>query len=64
MSSDYKYDIAMEAEAIAENEYGMDFYKLPAAIQSKVYERGMDAWRDKQLGRADYLNDVRKEQGR
>ena len=63
MSTDYKYDIAMEAEAIAENEYGMDFYKLPASIQSKVYERGMDAWRDKQLSRADYLNDVRKEQG-
>ena len=64
MSTDYKYDIATGAEVIAEREYGMEFYKLPAAIQSKVYERGMDAWREKQMDRADYLNDVRKEQGR
>ena len=61
MPSDYKYAIQMEAEEIAEREYGKSFYDLPDALQTKVYEQGMDSWRDEQLSRADMLNDREKE---
>ena len=60
MHGDYKYAMQMEAEEIAEQEYGCDFYDLPDSLQTVIYERGMDKWRDKQFARADQLRDEAK----
>ena len=61
MSSDYKYDIQMKAEEIAEEEFGTEFYSLPQDVQMQVYQRGMDVWRDDQCARADYLRKAERE---
>lgn len=61
MFDDYKWAMQMEAEEIAEDEFGVDFYDLPQDKQLDVYQRGMDRYRDKILSRTDELLDRAKE---
>ena len=58
---DYKYAAQMEAEEIAEREYGKDFYDLPDNLKSKIYQRGMEVYVEGMLDAADAANDRAKE---
>ncbi len=62
MSGDYKYDMQMIAEEIAQEEYGEDFYDLPSDLQHQVFLRAEDRWVDRAASGADYLNDLAREQ--
>ena len=62
MSGDYKWDIQVRAEQIAEDEHGTDFYSLTEAQQETVYKQATEGYADSQAARADYLNDIAKEQ--
>jgi hypothetical protein len=37
MSSDYKYDIQLKAEEMAEEQFDVDFYKLSPFLRDRVY---------------------------
>ena len=63
MSGDYKYEMQMRAEEIAEERYGVEFYELPADKQSAIFREAMYDWSDAQASRADFLNHVAKERG-
>ena len=54
MIGDYKYAAQMEAEEIAEQEYGCNFYSLPQDVQSAVYKRGLDGYFARLVDRAAY----------
>jgi hypothetical protein len=42
--SDYKYEMQMRAEELAEMETGMDFYDLPASKQDALFSRASEDW--------------------
>ena len=47
--TDYKYDIQVIAEELAEAKYdGKDYYDLTNEQQTAVYEQAMQVWRDQQ----------------
>jgi hypothetical protein len=54
MSGDYKYAAQIEAEEIAEQEYGCDFYSLPQDVQSAIYQRGPDGYFGRLVDRSAY----------
>jgi hypothetical protein len=58
MSGDYKWDIQVRAEQIAEDEHGCDFYDLSDELQDKVYQQATEGYADSLAFRADYLNDL------
>jgi len=58
---DYKDNIQTRAEEIAWNDYECDFYDLSDELQDKVYALATDGYADSMAARADYLNDVAKE---
>ena len=61
MLDDYKYAAQMRAEEIAEEEFGVDFYDLPQAKQSQIYQRGLDDHVESLYERADYLRKSARE---
>ena len=44
--ADYKYDIQVLAEELAEAKYGKDYYDLSDEQQTEVYEQAMQAYHD------------------
>lgn len=61
MSTDYKWDIQERAEEIAWNDHDCSFYELTEAQQEAVYKQATEGWTDSLASRADYLNDIAKE---
>lgn len=59
--SDYKMEIQERAEQLAEDTYGMDFYKLSDALQYEVYCAAMGDWTDNMLAAADYRRKAERE---
>ena len=53
MSSDYKYDLQMQAEALAEVKYGVDFYSLSSELQDEVYNQASSSYWDSMYDAAD-----------
>jgi hypothetical protein len=47
--SDYKYEIQMIAEEIAEDEYGKDYHSLTDELQCAVYSRAMETWSERRV---------------
>lgn len=62
MRGDYKYAAKVEAEEIAEQEYGCHFYNLPQDVQFAVYQRGFDGYFARLVDRAAYRRS--RERGR
>ena len=56
--SDYKYEMQMLAEEAAEEQHGKDFYSLSQAEQDRIYKRAMLDWHDKQVSRAELLDET------
>ena len=50
---DYKYWIQNRAEEIALEEYDKDFYDLPERVQSEVYNRATEAYKEMYADRID-----------
>jgi hypothetical protein len=53
VSGDYKYEMQMRAEELAEEEYGVDFYALSQDQQFTVFERARQDWIDARVSKAD-----------
>jgi hypothetical protein len=49
MSSDYKYDMQMIAEELAEERYGKDFYDLPDEVQYRLYDEAMNQYVERRI---------------
>jgi hypothetical protein len=45
---DYKYEIQVVAEELAEAKYEKDYYELSNEEQTTLYEQAMQVWRDQQ----------------
>ena len=61
MSGDYKYDMQLIAEQIAEDEYGKDFYELSNELQYQVYTRAEREYVERACDRADYARKAQRE---
>ena len=57
MSGDYKYEMQMIAEEKAEEEYGMDYYDLPADVQYNVFRSAEEEYFERQAHGADLMRD-------
>lgn len=56
--SDYKYEIQMIAEELAEERHGCGFYGIPDDdTRFKLYQEATEIWTDKVMARADALSD-------
>ena len=60
-SGDYKYDMQMIAEELAEERYGREFYDLPKNLQYETFSEAMQAYSDRLADRADYLRKAERE---
>ncbi len=60
-SGDYKYDMQMIAEELAENRYGKDFYDLDDDTQYAVFNEAMGEYSDRMADMGDYLRKAQKE---
>ena len=63
MTSDYKYAVLVIAEDLAAQEFGEDreFSTLPEADQSRLYDEGLEIWRERQQARAEWEEERRME---
>jgi hypothetical protein len=61
MSSDYKWDIQVIAERLADERYQSDFYDLNEARQQEVYTEAMSLWSDALADHADYMRKAERE---
>lgn len=61
MSGDYKYDMQLIAERIAQEQYGKDFDDLSTDLQIEVFGDATREWSDRQADRADYLRKRERE---
>lgn len=61
MSGDYKWDMQVIAEELAEKLYGKDFYDLPADAQYAVYNQAIQTYTERLCDRADYLRKAARE---
>ncbi|HEY1209170.1 MAG TPA: hypothetical protein VGE85_07365 [Terracidiphilus sp.] len=61
MSSDYKYATQIRAEELAEEEFGADFYSLPAATQDKLFSRAEASYWDDLFDAADNARKAARE---
>ena len=55
MSSDYKYEMQMIAEDLAEQKYGREFYNLPKDTQYQIFLQAEEVWMDKAITAAELL---------
>ena len=44
---DYKYEIQLIAEEIAQDQYGLDFYELLPKVQNEVYEDALEEYKER-----------------
>jgi len=49
MSGDYKYDMQMIAEELAEERFGKDFYDLPQDVQFQLFEEAMGQYVERRV---------------
>ncbi len=61
MSGDYKYEIQLIAEELAEERYGKDFYDLSQDEQYTVFTEAQKQWVERQCDHADYLRKAARE---
>ena len=61
MSDDYKYDMQMIAEEIAQAWYNTDFYRLSDDAQYQVYTAAEEKYRERICDRSDYLRKAERE---
>lgn len=61
MSGDYKYEMQLLAEEIAEQRYGKEFYDLTADQQYECFTAGSDKWVEQRCDQADYLRKAARE---
>ena len=61
MSSDYKYDMQMIAEELAEERYGKDFYELPSEVQYATFNEAVQEYANRMADRGDYLRKAARE---
>ena len=57
MARDYKYEIQMIAEEVAERDFGHEFYDLPDETQYEIFRGAEEAWAEKAQQEADLLAD-------
>ena len=55
---DYKYEMQLRAEELAEELHGKDFSSLSSDEQYRIYEKASQAWYDEQADRAEGLEDT------
>ena len=55
--SDYKYEMQLIAEQLAEEKHGKDFSELPSSIQDALYREALDDWHDERADRAETARD-------
>ena len=63
MSGDYKWDIQMIAEEIAEKQFGCDFYDLSPETQYSTYKNAQEEYASRLADKADQLRDEERERG-
>jgi hypothetical protein len=61
VTGDYKYEMQLIAEQIAEDEYGKDFYELSQDLQYQVFTRAEREYVERACDRADYLRKAERE---
>jgi hypothetical protein len=61
MSGDYKYDIQMIAEELAQEKYEKEFYDLTSDQQYEVYTLANQHYIERLCDRADYLRKAQRE---
>lgn len=59
----YKDDIQEQADEIAFQKYGKDFYDLSEKQQDEVYEEAQEAYTDNLASQADAMKDREKYRG-
>lgn len=60
MSGDYKYEMQLRAEEIAEQKYGCEYYDLSHERRTEVFTQAMHDWNNDRADRADFILDSRK----
>ena len=61
MSSDYKYDMQMIAEDLAEERYGKDFYELSPDLRYECFNDAVREYSNRMADRGDYLRKAQRE---
>lgn len=61
MSEDYKWDMQVIAEELADKLYGKDFYDLDKDTQYAIYQRATVQYVERLADRADYLRKAERE---
>jgi hypothetical protein len=64
MSGDYKWDMQLIAEDLAQTLYGKDFYDLDGPTQYTVYNQAIVMYTERMADRADYLRKAERENPR
>jgi hypothetical protein len=59
--SDYKWQMQMRAEEIAQDRYEKDFYDLPESVQYEVFTEAMEGVTDGYVSRGDALRKASRE---
>jgi hypothetical protein len=57
MSGDYKYEMQMIAEELAEREFGKNFYDLTEEQQFDTFRAAEERWAEDKANEADLLKD-------
>lgn len=63
MIRDYKYEMQLAAEQLAERD-GLDYFALPVDRRSSYFQSGYEAWTDRQMAAADAARDRAREDSR
>lgn len=64
MGGDYKYEMQLLAEEIAEQRYGKEFYELTDDQQYECFMAGSREWCDRMADKGDNLRKAAMENGR
>jgi len=54
MSSDYKYDMQMRAEELAEEQFDVQFSELTPEDQDKLFAQAQEWWIDAQFSKSGF----------
>jgi hypothetical protein len=57
MRNDYKYEIQIIAEELAEEEYYIDYYSLGEPQQVMIFQKAEILWAEMKAGEAEEMND-------
>jgi hypothetical protein len=61
MSDDYKWDMQLIAEELAQSLYGKDFYELDTTTQLAVYDEALQQYTERLCDQADYARKAERE---